>query len=473
MLVRGAEPAVALGLGGTGRLARRVTARALLPARRAQLLAQCLELAAMRCEIALSLDAGALALVGHGCGRRLGRSALGLLVPGRLLAQACRLGPLVLGLAAQPHRGLLGARGLAQQPLGLDALRREAVARTPDDGRVEPEPARDLERVGRAGPAERERVGGRERLGVEADGAVERAGRRARPLLDLGVVRRRDRQRRALRELVEQGSRERRALDRIGAGGDLVEQHERPRRRRLEHVDEVAEMARERRERGGDRLLVADVREHVGEDGHARPLGRHVQTALVEQGQEPERLERNRLAAGVGAAEHEHAHARERQIDGHDSRRVEQRMARGDELDVVRRLDRAAAPAARERAAGEREVDVGEHLDGVRELVRVVADLARELGQDARDLVALVALELAQPVGQLDDRERLDEQRLPRVAGVVDDPRHGATGTRAHGDHGPPAALRHEIFLQMRLKIGIRRERAQSVAGASARRREL
>ena len=122
---------------------------------------------------------------------------------------------------------------------------------------------------------------------------------------------------------------------------------------------------------------------------------------------------------------------------------------------------------------GEREVDVGEHLDGVLQLVRVVADLARELGQDARDLVALVALELAQPVGQLDDRERLDEQRLPRVAGVVDDPRHGATGTRAHGDHGTPAAFRHEIFLQMRLKIGIRRERAQAVAGASPRRREL
>ena len=274
---RSASAARASSLGASRRAA-------LLPARRAQLLAQRLELAAMRREVALGLDAGALALVGDGGCGRLGRGALGLLVAGRLLAQRCRLGALALGLGAQPHRGLLGARGLAQQPLGLDALGREALARPLDDARVEPEPAGDLERVRRAGPAERERVGGRERLGVEADGAVERAGRRARPLLDLGVVRRRDRQRRALRELVEQGPRERRALDRVGAGGDLVEQHERARRRRLEHVHEVAEVPRERRERGRDRLLVADVGEHVGEDGHARPLGRHVQAALVEQG---------------------------------------------------------------------------------------------------------------------------------------------------------------------------------------------
>ena len=99
--------------------------------------------------------------------------------------------------------------------------------------------------------------------------------------------------------------------------------------------------------------------------------------------------------------------------------------------------------------------------------------MARELGQDARDLVALVALELAQAVGELDDRERLDEQRLARVAGVVDDAGHGAARARAHGDDGPSAALGDEIFLQMGLEIGIRRERAQAVAGPPPRGREL
>ena len=101
------------------------------------------------------------------------------------------------------------------------------------------------------------------------------------------------------------------------------------------------------------------------------------------------------------------------------------------------------------------------------------ADVARELGQDARDLVALLALELAQPVRQLDDRERLDEQRLPGVAGVVHDPRHGAARAGAHGDHGPPAALGDEVLLQVRLQIGIRRQRAQPIARAPPRGGEL
>ncbi len=161
------------------------------------------------------------------------------------------------------------------------------------------------------------------------------------------------------------------------------------------------------------------------------------QPALVQQRAQAERLEGDGLAAGVGAAQHQHAHAPQGQVDRDDRRGIQQRVARRDQLHVIGRLDGAAAPAARERAAREREVDRGQHLDGARELVRVGSDAARQLGQDARDLVALVALELAQPVRQLDDRERLDEQRLPRVARVVDDARDGVARARADGDHGP------------------------------------
>ncbi len=468
-----AQPAVALGLGLAGLGARGCLPPPLLAARRAQLLAQRLELAPVRGEIALRLAARALPLLRDGGRRGLGRRALCCLVPDGLLAQRRRLAALSLGLGPQPRRGLLGARGFAQQPFRLDPLRRQPLAGSLDHGRVEPEPPRDLEGVRRPRPSERERVGGSERLGVEAHGAVERPRRRACPLLDLGVVGRRDRERRALRQLVEQGARECRALDRIGARGDLVEQHERARRGRLEHVDEVAQVARERRERGGDRLLVADVGQHVGEDGKAGALGRDEEPALVEQRTQPERLQRDRLAAGVGAAEDEHPNAGERQIDRHDGCRVEQRMPCGDQLDVVGGLDRAPAPAPRERAACECEVDGGQHLDGMVQLVRVRSDMTRELGEDARDLVALVALELAQPVRQLDDRERLDEQRLPGVARVVDDPGHRAARARAHGDHRATAALGDEVLLQVRLEVGIRGQRAQPIAGAAPRGREL
>ena len=52
-------------------------------------------------------------------------------------------------------------------------------------------------------------------------------------------------------------------------------------------------------------------------------------------------------------------------------------------------------------------------------------------------------------------------------------PGTGAARARAHGDDGPSAALRDEVLLQVRLQVGIGRERAQAVARAPARRREL
>jgi hypothetical protein len=147
VLVGGAEPAVALGLGRASSLAGRLAPQALLAACAAQLLSQRLELAAVGREVALGLAPRALALVGDGGCGRLGRDPLSLLVAGCLLAQRCRLGSLALGLGAKAHRGLLGASGLAKQSLGLDALRREAIAGAPDDARVEAEPAGDLECV--------------------------------------------------------------------------------------------------------------------------------------------------------------------------------------------------------------------------------------------------------------------------------------------------------------------------------------
>ena len=52
-------------------------------------------------------------------------------------------------------------------------------------------------------------------------------------------------------------------------------------------------------------------------------------------------------------------------------------------------------------------------------------------------------------VVEVDDVERLDEQRLAGVGGVVDDAGHAAPGARLHGEHGPAAALGDEILLQV------------------------
>ena len=77
--------------------------------------------------------------------------------------------------------------------------------------------------------------------------------------------RRRD-QRAGPDEVVEQRLGQGRALGRVGAGAELVEQDQRARPGRLDDPDDRAQVAREGRQRLGDRLLVADVGEDVAED---------------------------------------------------------------------------------------------------------------------------------------------------------------------------------------------------------------
>ena len=92
----------------------------------------------------------------------------------------------------------------------------------------EAEPLGDAERVRRAGSPERDPV--ERRLaspGRTRSAAFVDALRRARPLLELGVVARRDGQPCLPGEPPEERPRERRALDRVGPRRDLVEQDER------------------------------------------------------------------------------------------------------------------------------------------------------------------------------------------------------------------------------------------------------
>ena len=131
---------------------------------------------------------------------------------------------------------------------------------------VEAEPLGDRERLAAARQPDRQAVRRRERLEVELDRGVPRAAGRVGVGLQLGVVGRRGDERAGPDEVVEERLGERRALGRVGAGAELVEQDERARPRRLDDPDDRAQMARERREALGDRLLVADVGEDVAED---------------------------------------------------------------------------------------------------------------------------------------------------------------------------------------------------------------
>ena len=353
-----AEPAVALRLVPP------------LAARHPDLVSQRLELRACGRELAQRLGGSALAL---GCGGRPHRVDLGLellLALPRAFGEPCRLGVLAPPPAA---RSAAAPRSAASASASSSWIRSRSGATRPRASATTAasRPSRSAiwsacEIPGRpsAMPVQR-----RVRVGVEPRGRVRDAVRRARPLLQLGVVRRHDRQARLLGEPRQECLRQRGALDRVRAGGHLVEQDERPLPGRAQDLDEVGDVAGEGREAHLDRLPVADVREHLVEDRQRGRVRRRAQPGLVQQRGEAERLQGDGLAAGVRAADHERAQAAEVEVDRHGGLGVEQRMARADQPHLVRDLDGRAAPAARDGAERDREVDLPGRLDGERERV--------------------------------------------------------------------------------------------------------
>ena len=218
-----AEPAVALA-------PRRVRgALAVAPPGQPDLLAQRLELLARGCEVALRLRGGPLALAPR---------------PTPCTAAISLLELRSRSAHAPASRGGLGAlrlrRRRARRPRrarpppprraapGSGAARARRARARPRRRRRRARAARRSGARATSRPAERDAVERRVRVGVEAGAGVRDAVGRARPLLQLRVVGRHERQPRLLGEPREQRLRERRALDRIGAGGELVEQHERP-----------------------------------------------------------------------------------------------------------------------------------------------------------------------------------------------------------------------------------------------------
>ena len=159
-----------------------------------------------------------------------------------------------LALLVERHTklGRLVGRGLqALQVLGRLAIgiAHESVGRG-DDLHRHSEPLCDLDSARRSCEPGKKPERRLERLFVELDCGVADAFRVRGIDLQPIVVRRRDRVRPFRPKPFENGDRECGALVRIRSRADLVEQHERRRRKRLEHRGDVAHVRRERRQVG-------------------------------------------------------------------------------------------------------------------------------------------------------------------------------------------------------------------------------
>ena len=320
----------------------------------------------------------------------------------------------------------------------------------------QPEPFGDRERLAAAGQPDRQPVRRRQGLEVELDCGVPCPGRGVGIRLQLGVVGRGGDERARGDEVVEQRLGERRALGRVRAGAELVEQHERARPGLLHDPHDRAQVPGERRERLGDRLFVADVGEHVAQHGQAAARGgRDVEPGLVHQREQPERAQRDGLAAGVRAGHDERrVVAAEADVDRDDAA-GQARVAGGQELDLgtVRGLGPDGAHVAGQLGLRRPEVEPGQRVERLAQRRGVGGDERRQLVEDPGDLLVLRDLRFAPGVTQLDRDERLHEQRLAAPRRIVDDALDPAPRLGLDRDHVAPVAKRHDGLLERRAEL--------------------
>ena len=275
---------------------------------------------------------------------------------------------------------------------------------------------------------------------------------------------RRDHQRAALLEVVDDGSRQRAALAWVGAGAHFVEQHQRRRLQRCVHRDDVRDVRREGAQAGGDRLFVADVREHRSEHRQLRHAGGHVQAGLRHQREESRRLERDGLATGVWAGDQEDPRRRiDDDVDGHDvtappassSRRRTAPISSG--CRASRSSSRPSIAISWRDSVHDRtkarfrlqHVEIDRDLERGAEIGRPRAKGVGQLEQDAADLLALALLELDDVVVDFDRGRRFEEQARAARGAPVHDARHVATMLGSHHQHVAAVSLGDNLFLQV------------------------
>ncbi len=246
------------------------------------------------------------------------------------------------------------------QRIRLLARRRHRPTGRRDHGIRQSERLGDIQRVGGAVAADRDRIARAQGRRIDRNGRVLGPWEGDRPLLERPEVGRdQDQRARAdqpLQDRLGQGT----AFIGIGARGDLVQQYQRAAARRGDDLREAAHVGRERREVQRNRLFVADVRQDPIEDREPCRARGHAQPALGQRRKHAQRLECHGLAAGVRPADDQRTDPLEVEIDRHRPLGIQQRVAGGQQLGLRRVLDDASLPFVRQPGASEREIVLGQ-----------------------------------------------------------------------------------------------------------------
>jgi hypothetical protein len=256
-------------------------------------------------------------------------------------------------------------------------------------------------------------------------------------------------------EFLEQRDGQGRAFFGRGSRAHFVYQNQRAVGGDFEHRLQVQHVRRKRGEVGGNRLLVADIRQNAIENRQFGAGCRDRNRRLRRKSRESNRLQRNRFAAGIRPAHHHNrflAAHRECQRHGFAALRAQRSfehwIARRFQAQRISRREfrHHAVVVASKPAPRENGIEMRDGRRGGFERAVLTTKPFRELFQDARDLRQLVLAELDQPIIQIDSFERLDENGLPRSAGAVNHSRHGAAFRCSHGNHEAVVPQRDVIF---------------------------
>ena len=251
---------------------------------------------------------------------------------------------------------------------------------------------------------------------------------------------------------LDDGDGQGRALHRVGACPQLVEEHQAVCIGLRQNGHDIGHMCRESRQILLNALLVPDVRQHAAVDGHGAPVpGGDLQPALGHEAEEPQRLQRHRLAAGIGAGDDQGVKGLPQlDVDGHGPGRVQQGMPRPPQVHaaVLPDLRPDALHPVGELGPGEDAVQQHQSVIVPADVVLVGGGVGGELGQDPLDLLLLLALQLDELVVGLHHPHGLHEDRGPGGGDVVDEAGHVRLALRLHRHHEAPVPLGDEALLQ-------------------------
>ena len=243
-----------------------------------------------------------------------------------------------------------------------------------------------------------------------------------------------------------------RALHRVRAGSQLVEQHQAVAVRLLQNLHDVHHVGGEGGEALLDALLVADVRQHPLIYGHGAAVRRRdVEAALGHQRQQPQGFEGHGLAAGVGAGDHQGVKGiPQLDVDGHRRLGVQQGVPGLPQVDgpVPADLRPDGVHLVAQLAPGEDQIQVHQGVIVPLDVLPVGGGLGGELRQDPVDLLLLLGLELDILVVGLDHPHGLHKQRGAGGGDVVDQPRQIALVLRLHRHHEAAVPLGDDGLLQ-------------------------